>query len=281
MSDQVMKASAELDGIIPEVWAAAFYPTLLEALPFADVVSRDYEGEIQALGDTVNINSFPQFGVAEDIAEDQKVDAEALTVSKQQLVINHQLVKDFIITKKALRQSLDAQQVLRDLAMHAIMKKMQLILIADTIPSASAPDHSIAYDSGTTLALADILEAKELLDNADVPDAGQRVMILGAAQWNDIFNIVGLTSRDFIPAGSPLVSGQLVTPILGFQPRMTTEAGNVAYLFDPVYMSMAVQQAPDVQVYDLGGEGKRAQRVNMDVLFGNKQLSNLRIVTIS
>lgn len=281
MSDQVMKASAELDGIIPEVWSAAFYPTLLEALPFADLVSRSYEGDIQALGDTVNINSFPQFGVAEDIAEDQKVDAEALTVSKQQLVINHQLAKDFIITKKALKQSLDAQGILRDLAMHAIMKKMQLILIADTIPSASSPDHSIAYDSSTTLALADILEAKELLDNADVPDAGQRVMVLGAAQWNDVFNITGFTSRDFIPAGSPLVSGQLVTPLLGFQPRMTTEAGNVAYLFDPSYMSLAVQQSPDVQVYDQGAEGKRSERVNMDVLFGNKQLSSLRVVTIS
>lgn len=280
MSDQVMKASAELDGIIPEVWAAAFYPTLLEALPMADVVSKDYEGDIQALGDTVNINSFPQFGVAEDIAEDQKVDAEALTVSKQQLVINHQLVKDFVITKKALRQSIDAQQVLRDLAMHAIMKKMQLILFADTIPSSSSPDHSIAFDSGTTLGLADILEAKELLDNADVADAGQRVMVLGAAQWNDIFNITGFTSRDFIPVGSPLTSGQLSTPVLGFNPRLTSEAGNVSYLFDPAYMSLAVQQPAQVNVYDLGGEGKRAQRVNMDVLFGNKQLSSLRVVTI-
>lgn len=280
MSDQVMTAAVQMDGIIPEVWAAAFYPTLLEALPFTDVVSRDYEGEIQALGDTVNINSWPQFGVAEDFAEDQKVDAEAITVSKQQLVINHQLGKDFIITEKALQQSIDAQNVLRDLAFHSIFKKTQLVLIADTVPSASAPDHQIGYTSGTTLALADILAAKELLDTANVPDS-QRVMILGAAQWNDIFNIAGFTSRDFIPAGSPLTSGSLPTPILGFQPRMTTEAGNVAYLFHPMYMSMAVQKSPQVRVYDLGVQGVRAQRVNVDALFGNKQLSNVRTVTIS
>lgn len=281
MSDQLMTAAVQMDGIIPEVWAQAFYPTLLEALPFNDVVSRDYEGDIAALGDTVNINSIPQFGVAEDFAEDQKVDAEALTVSKQQLVVNHQLGKDFIITEKALKQSLPAQNVLRDLAFHAIMKKMQLILIGDTVPSASAPDHQIPYTSGTTLALADILAAKELLDTANVPDAGQRCMILGAAQWNDIFNIAGFTSRDFIPAGSPLSSGALPTPILGFLPKMTTEAGNVAYLFDPMYMSLAVQKQIGVKVFDLGVTGVRAQRVNVDVLFGDKQLSNVRVVTIS
>lgn len=280
MSDQIMTAAVQMDGIIPEVWAAAFYPTLLEALPFNDVVSRDYEGEIAALGDTVNINTFPQFGVAEDFAEDQKVDAEAITVSKQQLVINHQLGKDFIITEKALKQSIDAQNVLRDLAFHSLMKKLQLILVADTVPSPSAPDHTIAYTSGTTLALADILNAKELLDTANVPDVG-RVMIVGPAQWNDIFNIAGFTSRDFIPAGSPLTSGSLPTPILGFQPKMTTEVGNVAYLFHPMYMSLAVQQSPQVKVYDLGVQGVRAQRVNVDVLLGDKQLSNVRVVTIS
>jgi hypothetical protein len=281
MADEVMKASVELDGVVPELWSAAFYPTLLETLPFNDSISRDYEGEIQALGDTVNINSFPQFELAQEINEDEKADADSVTVSKQQLVINKQVVKDFILTKKAIRQSIDSQNALRDLALHSILKKMQQIIIAETVPNASAPDHSIAYDSGTTLALADILEAKELLDNQDVPDNGSRVMILGAAQWNDLFNITGFTSRDFIPAGSPLVSGQIVTPILGFRPRMTTEVSSTAYLFHPMYQTMAVQQSPDVAVYDLGGEGKRAMRVNMDVLFGVKQLDGLRVVTIS
>lgn len=278
--DQVMKASAEMDAIVPELWSAAFYPTLLEKLPFNESISRDWEGEIQALGDIVNISTFPQFDLAEEIAEDQKADADSVTVTKQQLVINKQVVKDYILTKKALAQSLEAGNKLRDLAMHSIMKKMQKIIIAEIVPNASGPDHSIAYDSGTTLALADILEAKELLDNQDVPDDGSRQMILGAAQWNDIFNITGFTSRDFIPAGSPLTSGSLPTPILGFQPKLTTEAGNVSYLFHPLFMTMAVQQAPQVAVYDLGVDGKRAQRVNMDVLFGVKQLDGLRVVTI-
>lgn len=280
MADVLMKAGVEMDGVIPELWSAAFYPTLLANLPFNSSVSTDYEGEISALGDTVNINNWPQFDVAQDILEDERADADSVTANKQQLVINKQVVKDYILTKKALRQSLDSQNALRDLAMYSIMKRMQQIIIAEIVPSAATPDHTIGYTSGTTLALADILAAKELLDTQDVEEAG-RTMIVGAAQYNDLFNITGFTSRDFIPAGSPLTSGAVTTPVLGFQFKWTTTVGNTGYFFSPMFLTMAVQQSPDVKVYDLGVDGKRATRVNMDVLFGVKQLSNLRVVTVS
>jgi hypothetical protein len=281
MADEVMRGSAELDAITPEFWSASFYPTLLEQLPFNAAVARDYEGEISQLGDTVNISSFPQFDAAVELAEDEKAEADGVTVSKTQLIINKQVVKDFILTKKGMRQSLDAQMVLRNLAFHSIMKKMQQIIIAEVAPNASAPDHSIAFDSGTTLALADILEAKELLDSADVPDDGQRQSILGAAQWNDLFNIAGFTSRDYVPSANAMSSGAISTPVLGFNVKWTTEAGNVAYLFHPLFLQLAVQELPEVEVFNLGGEGKRATRVNMTTLFGVKQVDGLRVVTIS
>lgn len=276
--DQIMTAATEVAALIPEMWSSAFYPTLKEKLPFIGSVSEDYSGDISALGDTVNVSSFPQFGAAEEISEGDANPADKLTVAGTQLVINKQVAKDYILTKKALAQMIDAGPVLRDLALHAILKKMQQIIIADVVPS-TAPDHSIAYDSRTTLGLADVLEAKELMDNSDVEEEG-RVMILGAAQANDLFNITGLTSRDFNTGESPLTSGAINAPVLGFDVRMTTAAGNVAYLFHPLFMQMAVQQNPEVEVLSLGADGKRATRVNMDVLFGIKQMSDLRIVTI-
>lgn len=279
MTDRTMGAGGDLAGITPELWAAAFYPTLLEKLPFNDSVSRDYEGTISALGDIVNINEFPQFDEADEILEDERANADGVTAATTQLVINKQLVKDYIITKRAAAQSLDAGNALRDLAMHAILKKMQKVIIAEVAPSASAPDHAIAYDSGTTLALADILEAKELLDTQDVEESG-RVMIVGAAQQNDLFNITGFTSRDYSPNANVMSEGAIRTPILGFNFKWTTEAANTSHFFHPLFLQMAVQQSPDVKVYDLGGDGKRAQRVNMDVLFGVKQVSSKRVVTV-
>jgi len=281
MADQIMTGDAELNVLRPELWSDAFYPTLKEALPWASVISDSYQGEIQDLGDKVNIIQFPQFDEADTIAEDEKVDADAITATRTQLVVNKQVVKDFIVTNRAMVQTIEHANALRDLAFFSIMKKMQSIIIAAVAPSAAAPDHTLTYTAGSTLALADILSAKEALDTADVPDDGTRVGVLGAAQWNDIFNITGFTSRDFVPAGSPLSSGSLPSPVLGFSLRMTTEAGNVATFFHPIFMQMAVQRGLDVQVYDQGVDGRRSMRVNSTLLFGVVQVSNVRVVTIS
>lgn len=281
MADQVMRGSTELAAIVPEVWSAAWYPTLLEALPFNDSVARDYEGDIRALGDIVNITTWPQFDEAQVIQEDQRVDAQAITAQNIQLTVDKQVVQDYIVTDRARVQSLEHANKLRDLAFFSIMKKMQSLIIADIVPSAAAPDHQIPYDSGTTLQYADILEAKELLDLQNVVDAGQRVMILDAPQWNDLLNITGLTSRDFIPTGSPTTSGQPPAQIVGFNPRLTTEASGVSYFFDPIFLELAVQRNLEVKVFDQGVEGKRSQRVNSSILFGLVQASDLRVVTVS
>jgi hypothetical protein len=258
MADQVMTGDVELSALRPELWSAAFYPTLKESLPWNDVVARDYEGDIQALGDIVNITTFPQFDAALDIAEDEKVDASAITAANSQLVVNHQLVKDFIVTDRAKVQTIEHANAVRDLAFFSIMKGMQSQLIADTVPSAASPDHTISYASGTTLALADILAAKELLDEQNVEDDGTRCMILGSEQWNDLFNITGFTSRDFTPIGSPLAEGGFSAKVLGFSPKLTTEAGATSYFFHPLYMELAVQRSLSVKVFDQGVEGKRS-----------------------
>lgn len=280
MADAVMTTASELSVLVPQIWSRRYYDVLLAELPFNSVISRDYEGEIQNLGDRVKISSFPEFADAGELAEDAKADADSITVTQQELVINKRVFKDFILTNKAMLQSLPAMEKLQELAIYAINKKIQKLIISLVVPNASAPDHSIAYDSGTTLALADILEAKELLDAQDVPMAN-RHMVVGSAQWNDIFNITGFTSSDFLLSGAPLQTGELPNALLGFQPHLTTEVGNVAYFFHSSFMTIAAQQGLSVQQYDLGVEGKRAMRVNIDTLLGIKQLDGLRVVTIS
>ena len=212
--------------------------------------------------------------------EGARNDAEALTPTQQSLVINSNIVKDFIVTNRAQLQSLPHMDKLRELAIFAINKKIQSKIITLSVPSASNPDHQIAYDSGTTLALADILEAKELLDTANVPQ-GDRHIVMGAAQLNDVFNITGFTSSDFLVSGAPIQTGQLPSALLGFMPHFTTEVGAVTSLFHSSYFTMASQEGISVTQYDLGGDGVRAHRVNVDWLGGFKQLDDTRIVEIA
>lgn len=280
MADQIMRAGNELSAIVPELWSRRFYDVLLQSNPFESLVSKDWEGEIQDLGDTVRISTVPEFDEAEELDEDQRADADALTVTQQNLVINKRIFKDFIVTNRAQIQSLPIMDKLRDMAIFSIQKKIQAIIISLTVPNAAAPDHSIAYDSGTTLALADLLEGKELLDDQDVPQS-DRSLVMGSAQLNDIFNITGFTSSDFLVSGAPLQTGQLPDALLGFNPNFTTAAGAVTFLFHRSYFTMAAQKGISVNQFDLGVDGKRAVRVNVDWLGGFKQLDGLRVVTIS
>jgi len=279
MADNMHRTSSEVSVLVPQQWSQKWYEVLLAELPFNSLVSRDYEGEIKQLGDTVRISTIPEFDEAIELAEDAKADASAVTATQQSLVINKRIVKDFIVTSKAQMQSIPFVDKLRDMAIYAIQKKMQAIIISLTVPSASAPDHQISYDSGTTLALADILEAKELKDAQNVP-LSNRHSVLGSAQLNDVYNITGFISSDFLVSGAPLSSGEL-PPLVGYMPHFTTVVGNTSYWFHSSYFTMATQQELAIGEYDLGVDGVRGKRVNVDVLAGFLQLDNKRVVTIS
>jgi hypothetical protein len=279
--DNVMTSDAELSVLVPEIWSQNFYDVLLAELPFSSVIDRSWEGEL-SLGDTVKISTFPEFGEAVELTEGERNTASAVTVSQQSLVINKRVALDFIVTNKALLQSLPFVDKLRDLAIYSIMKKIESTIISTTIPSAATPDHQIDYDTATTLVLADILEAKELLDDQDVP-ASDRHLVLGPEQYNDIYNITNFTSSDFLSANAnaPSQTGQLPPMMVGFMPHLTSLVGATTYLFHSSYMTMAVQQGMNITQYDLGVDGKRALRVNCDLLYGLKQLDNKRVVTLS
>lgn len=279
MADALITAATEASVLVPEIWSQKWFEVLLAELPFNSLVNRDYEGEIVSLGDTVKISSLPEFDAAVVLSEDARSDASAITATQQSLVINSRVTKDFIVTNQALMQSLPFMDKMRDLAIYSINKKIQSLIVAATVPSTSSPDHAIAFDSGTTLALADILECKELLDLQDVP-MSDRFMVMGAAQLNDLFNISGFMSSDYVTSTGGTQSGNIPPALLGFAPKWTTEVGNVVYFAHKSYLTLAIQKGLSIAEYDLGVDGKRARRVNCDVLMGLKQLDNTRVVKL-
>lgn len=275
--DEQMQVDVEFDAVVPEVWSSSWYPNLFEKMVFAESVGHAYEQEIQALGDRVNITTFPQFPEARDLAEGQKNDAQKITLGNSQLIINKQTVQDFIVTKRAERQSLDVQQKIMELAFFSIIKKMQKNIIAEIAPSTASPDHVVPYASGVTMALADWIEVKGLLDTQNVNEAG-RIAILGTTQINNLFNISGFMSRDFVPNSEAMANGAISSPVLGFQVKWTSVVGDTSSFFSPEFLQMAVQENPVPEIFNLGGDGQRAKRVNMTVLYGIKQVDSVRVV---
>lgn len=277
MDNKMMRTSNETSAIVPEKWSAKFYDVLLAMLVFRDSVDDSYEGEIQDIGDTVNINTVPEFSDAELLPEDAAGDADRVTIGQKKLLINKRIFKDFVVTKKSLLQSLPFVSKLEDHAVYAVMKKIEKLIISEISP---VPANQLSYASGTTLAFADILDAKLQLDLADVP-LSDRSMTVGASQMNDIFNITDFKSSDFITSGAPVVTGQLPPALLAFVPKFTTLVGDTSYFFHRSFLTIAAQRGLNVDEYDLGVQGKRASRINTDVLFGLEQLDGERVVTIS
>ena len=278
--DQIMQGDVELLALRPEHWSFNFFETLRENLVYWDLVAHDYQGDAGKLGDTIHIPSIPQFDEASEIDEGERNDADAVVSTTQPLVINLNIVKDYIVTDRSQLQTIPAQNQLRDLATFAILKRMNRLIIDATIPSAASPDHQIPYDAGSTLGLADILEAKELLDTALVPNAPYRCMVLDTPQWNDLFNINGFVSSDFV-SSRPNESGQPPVQIFGFLPKMSTEQNAVSTFFHPDYMNVVTQKTLGIKMYDRGGQGFRDLRFNLDLLMGLRQTSDIRVVNIS
>ena len=138
----------------------------------------------------------------------------------------------------------------------------------------------VAATTPFTNDLQEAIDANKILGDQKCPKADRHI-VLGSAQLNDLFNITGFTSSDFVAsANSPLQTGQIPGQLLGFVPHFTTIVANVMYLFHKSYMTMAAQQGMAVKEYDLGVDGVRASRVNTDTLIGVKQLDNKRIVTV-
>jgi hypothetical protein len=81
--------------------------------------------------------------------------------------------------------------------------------------------------------------------------------------------------------GGLMSTGQLNEKLLGFEPHFTSVVGNTSYWFHKSYMTIAAQKGMEVKEYDLGGEGKRATRVNCTTLMGLKLLDSKRVVQLS
>lgn len=278
MADQVLTASGSNSAIVPEVWSALFQNTLNDSIVFPSIVRRDYEGEIVGRGDTVRIPSIADV-TATDLGDGARNDAVTITATTTSLVVDSIAAVDFKISTLAELQSVPHMERLRVLAEQAIMRKLQDDIIAAVSPSTSAPDHVISYDSGTTLADADILEALDLEGTANWSQSTDRYLVTGALQYNDLMGIAKFYDQTL--GGNVSVSAGAATgKIYGHTPAQSTACGTTTYLFDGSFMQMAIQRGLNITLTDLAVLGERGYRLNVDLIYGIKQVHNTRVITI-
>lgn len=81
-----------ITNFIPAIWSARLLANLDKKLVYANVVNRDYEGEISGLGDRVKINQIGPIAIKDyltgDGAAKKLADPEEVTSTQQELVID-------------------------------------------------------------------------------------------------------------------------------------------------------------------------------------------------
>lgn len=77
-----------IDNFIPEIWSAQMYRDFDKALVFGNLVNRDYEGEIRAMGDTVKINAVGPISVNTYTKNSTTLTVQTLTGAQKTLLID-------------------------------------------------------------------------------------------------------------------------------------------------------------------------------------------------
>ncbi|MDX2077852.1 MAG: P22 phage major capsid protein family protein [bacterium] len=192
---------------IPTVWAASLLAALDGALVYAqeEVCNRDYDGDIQGVGDKVKINSIGDVTI-KSYTKNTDIDApQELTSAQQELVINQAHYFNFAVDdvervqskpdvlQEAMRRSAHGLRNTADSYVAGLMKDG--VAVGNTIGSDTTPKTDLGTIGNAYNYLVDLAV---LLDKTDTPDFGRFVIV---PPW---FHGLLLKDDRFIKTGSDL-----------------------------------------------------------------------------
>ena len=274
-----VNGKTELDNLIPEVWSSMMYDELRNSIMFANIFSRQYEGEIRNVGDTVKVNQLVA-PTGEIITNDKaQFNSSALTVNQFSIVANKRASAAFEFTDLAALQSLSFQQEAQQALVYAIRLKLENELISAIVPSTSAPDHDIAPASASSLAAADLGSIRTLMSTAKIP-LDNRFLMLAPSYYGDLLNVTAVTSSDFV-SGNSAESG-VISKFMGFTiMEHNLLANDTGYAVHPSAIQLVMQQDIRIKISDLHPQNKYGYLLSADMVFGYTLFDDERVVKIS
>lgn len=277
----VVSGVVEMANLIPEIWSSKLYSELRQKIIFANIFSREFEGELNNLGDIVRINQI-NAPSGETLSDDKQMFAsEALSTTQLTLTVDKRYSAAFEITDLAQLQSQKFESEVQAALVYAIQKRLEDDLIAALIPSASSPDHDIAPAAASDLAAADVAGMRSLLSAQHVPTM-DRFLVLAPSYYGDIILKSQIASRDYIPNTTVSMSGAISEPLYGFSMiEHDGLAADIGYAVHKSALAIVMQQGVRVQLSNLHSQHKYGYLLSCDMVAGIKLLDNKRIVKIS
>lgn len=166
---------------IPKIWSARLLEHLRKNLVVANLFNRNYEGEIQQMGDTVHINQLAEITVKSYTANVDIADPDQLATTKQSLLIDQGDYFNFYLNDVDRAQ---ARANLMDAAMqsasYGLADKLDQylagLLAAGTLTEGLGTDANPLYVNAST-AYELVVKMKVALDKANVPTQGRYLLM--------------------------------------------------------------------------------------------------------
>ncbi|MCC8064553.1 MAG: P22 coat protein - protein 5 domain protein [Clostridiales bacterium] len=213
---------------IPEVWSARLLEHLDKVHVYANLMNRDYEGDIRAYGDTVHINQIGSITISDydgtDIGEPEEVDGAQQSLTIDQAKYFNFQIKDIdnaqsnpkLIDAAMQRASYDMNDVIDQYLAQLLVSGCQEGSILYDDSTAVTPTEENAYDYLVDLGVA--------LSEANVPTLGRWVVI---PPW---FHGLLLKDPRFVGNGTgynqAILQGGMVGEAAGFEIHLSNNVPN-------------------------------------------------------
>ena len=199
-------------GFIPKLWSARLLNALDKSHVFANVVNRDYEGEIKKMGDTVHINTIGAVTIGTYTQNtDFSSGPETLATTDQTLTIDQAKYFNFQV------DDIDAAQAAGDIMDKAMTRAAYGLAdasdkyIAGILAGAADASNTVST-SAVALTSANVYEnvvkMRTILDKANVPTAGRWLVIPP-----EMYALILLDDR-FVKTGGEMAEGILKTGLV-------------------------------------------------------------------
>lgn len=199
-------------GFIPKLWSARLLNALDKSHVFANVVNRDYEGEIKKMGDTVHINTIGAVTIGTYTQNtDFSSGPETLATTDQTLTIDQAKYFNFQV------DDIDKAQAAGDIMDKAMTRAAYGLADASDkyiagILAGAADASNLVSSSAVALTSSNVYEnvvkMRTILDKANVPTAGRWLVIPP-----EMYALILLDDR-FVKTGGEMAEGILRTGLV-------------------------------------------------------------------
>lgn len=265
-------SAADVQQLVVEAWSDIFMQELREKLLLGALVNKDYEGQIDKLGDSVKVSQInaPTGQLLTVGVDADAFNSEAVSTSQVEVKADKRAVAayEFEDTVLLMSQLGNKDSELRQSLLFAVSKQINDYLYTLVAPSTSAPDHAIV---STDMNAAQIAALRKLAAQAKWDKSKGWWLLADPSYYSDILNAQTLTSQDYVGGELPIIGGQVVNKRFGFNIlEDDSRSEDYAIAFHPDFLHLVMKTQPTFKVSDLHSQKKFGMVMSVDVIFGAK-----------